>query len=286
MSASAFIFDPDDPPTPACHAPTIVALPDRLVAAWFAGSHEKNPDVGIWCATCRNGTWQAPRQVAGGWGEACWNPELFDTAAGLRLFYKVGLSPSQWRGAVLTSTDGGETWRHGPKLPEPFLGPVKNKPLALDNGDLLCPSSREQGGWRCHFEVLSPDLAPRAEYAVPDPEDLRAIQPAVYRRGNRFEALARTKASVVARTTSIDGRHWTPLEPTPLPNPNAGIDAANLPDGRTVLAYNPAVTPAGHWGGARTPLTLAVCGDDGVWQDMHTLDDDTTAPDGGAAEFS
>ena len=282
----AFIFDPDNPPTPACHAPTIAALPDRLVAAWFAGSHEKNPDVGIWCAINRNGEWEAPRQVADGWGEACWNPVLCDTTAGLHLFYKVGVSPGRWRGAVLTSLDGGETWRDRGELPTPYLGPVKNKPLVLANGDLLCPSSREMGGWRCHFETFSADLEPLGESAVPDPDDLRAIQPAVYRRGRGFEALVRTKRGCIGRTESHDGHRWSPLEGTPLPNPNSGVDVANLPDGSALLAYNPAPTPEGRWGGARTPITLALSGSDGTWRDVMTLDDDASAPDGGAPEFS
>ncbi len=281
-----FIFDPDHPPTPACHAATVVALPDRLVAAWFAGSHEKNPDVGIWSAVFRGGAWSTPREVANGGGEACWNPVLFNTPEGLRLFYKVGASPSKWRGEVLASTDSGENWRRGPVLPDGFLGPIKNKPLLLDNGDLLCPSSREQGGWSCHFEILSPDGARHSAHGVPDPLDLQAIQPTVFRRERGFEALVRTKRGIVARTTSADGRTWSPLQATPLPNPNSGIDAANLPDGRAVLAYNPTRTPDGRWGGPRTPLTLAVSGDDGEWHDVLTLDDDATAPDGSHGEFS
>ena len=284
--AAAFVFDPDSPPTPACHAPTIAALPDRLVAAWFAGSHEKNPDVGIWCAINRNDRWETPRQVADGWGEACWNPVLCNTAAGLHLFYKVGVSPARWRGAVLTSTDGGETWRDRGELPAPWLGPVKNKPLALANGDLLCPSSREAGGWRCHFETFSPDLERLAESAVPDPGDLKAIQPAAYKRGDTFEALARTKSGCIGLTRSPDGRRWSALERTELPNPNSGIDAVNLPDGRALLVYNPATTPEGRWGGARTPIALALSGNDGAWRDVMTLDDDASEPDGGAPEFS
>lgn len=292
---AAFVFDPDKPPAPACHAPTIVALPNRLVAAWFAGSHEKNPDVGIWCASCQDGAigrgyggyeWSTPRQVADGWGEACWNPVLVEGTDGLYLFYKVGASPSRWRGAILRSADGGETWHDCGELPPPYLGPVKNKPLALAGGDLLCPSSREQDGWRCHFEILSGDLEPLAEYPVPDPRDLGAIQPTVYRRGGGFEALVRTKSGLIGQTTSPDGRHWSALEPTPLPNPNSGIDAANLPDGRVALAYNPVATPSGRWGGARAPITLAVSGEDGTWRDALVLDDDPTAPDGSHAEFS
>ena len=280
----AFVFDPDNPPTPACHAATIVALEDRLVAAWFGGTHEKNPDVGIWVAASRgldpgDGDWETPHQIADGDGQACWNPVLADTADGLLLFYKVGESPGTWHGEALRSRDRGATWEPGPKLPAGFLGPIKNKPLPFANGDLLCPSSLEVGGWTCHFEIL-----PRAwlvgeggpaptRHDVPDPEGFSAIQPAVYRCDGGFEALVRTKAGFIARTRSPDGKSWSPLEATPLPNPNSGIDAANLHDGRAVLAYNPVPTPTGRWGGVRTPLALAVRETDGEWHQTHTIED-------------
>ncbi len=280
----AFVFDPDNPPTPACHAATIVALADRLVVAWFGGTHEKNPDVGIWVAASRGldpgeGDWEAPRQVADGDGQACWNPVLADTAEGLLLFYKVGKSPSTWHGEVLQSVDSGVSWEPGPALPTGFLGPIKNKPLTLANGDLLCPSSLEVGGWTCHFEILprawlagQGGPAP-ARHDVADPKGLSPIQPSVFRTDTGFAALVRTKAGCIAQTHSPDGEKWSPLEAAPLPNPNSGIDAANLPDGRTVLAYNPTATPVGRWGGARTPLALAVREADGEWRQTQVLED-------------
>lgn len=275
----AFIFDPANAPTPACHAPTIAALPDRLVAAWFGGTREKHPDVGIWASTCRDGHWSEPREVADGGGEACWNPVLVDTAAGLLLFYKIGRSPGSWRGAVLRSADRGESWQPGPKLPAGFLGPIKNKPLLLADGGLLCPSSRESSGWRCHFEYLPGqwalgDSEVRAStQAVPDPAGLQAIQPAVLNRGGAFEAWVRTRRGVVGRTRSADGASWSALAATPLPNPNAGIDAVALADGRAVLVCNPVATVAGRWGGPRTPLAIAVDDGDGSWRVAHVLED-------------
>ncbi|HQX51688.1 MAG TPA: sialidase, partial [Planctomycetaceae bacterium] len=41
-----FIYD--TAPFPECHASTIEETPAGLVAAWFGGTREKHPDVGIW----------------------------------------------------------------------------------------------------------------------------------------------------------------------------------------------------------------------------------------------
>jgi hypothetical protein len=48
--AAEQIFDIVNKPTKECHASTIVETPTGLVAAWFAGTRERNPDVGIWIA--------------------------------------------------------------------------------------------------------------------------------------------------------------------------------------------------------------------------------------------
>jgi predicted neuraminidase len=50
MLRSQPIFQPGDY-FPSCHAATLVELSDgQLLAAWFAGTHEGHPDVGIWMA--------------------------------------------------------------------------------------------------------------------------------------------------------------------------------------------------------------------------------------------
>ena len=40
-----FVFDP--PPSPECHASTIVETPKGLVVAWFGGTYERHKDVEI-----------------------------------------------------------------------------------------------------------------------------------------------------------------------------------------------------------------------------------------------
>jgi hypothetical protein len=59
------------------------------------------------------------------------------------LFYKVGPNPRQWWGMLKTSDDGGHRWSDAIRLPDGILGPIKNKPIQLDNGDILSPTSIE-----------------------------------------------------------------------------------------------------------------------------------------------
>jgi len=97
---SEFIFE--TAPFPSCHASTIVESQNGLVAAWFGGTGERNPDVGIWLSRFDAGKWTAPVEVANGVQSptnrfACWNPVLFQPKQGpLLLFYKVGPSPAKW----------------------------------------------------------------------------------------------------------------------------------------------------------------------------------------------
>ena len=66
----------------------------------------------------------------------------------------------------------------------------------------------------------------------------------------------RRVGAVCASASDDYGRTWSPAVPTAIPNPNSGLDAVRLADGRIVLACNP--VPEG-----RTPLSLLVSADNG-----------------------
>ena len=53
-------------PFPQCHASTIALGNDGLVAAWFGGTREKHPDVGVWLSRQDGKSWTppAPNRVA------------------------------------------------------------------------------------------------------------------------------------------------------------------------------------------------------------------------------
>jgi predicted neuraminidase len=272
-------------PYPSCHASTIVEpAPGQLVAAWFGGTREKHPDVGIWVSRREGGRWTPGVEVAngvqaGGTRHPTWNPVLFQPRGGspLMLFYKVGPSPQTWWGMLRTSTDGGRTWSEARRLPEGIYGPIKNKPVQLADGTILAPTSDETderpSKWRVYFE-RSTDGG-RTWTKTPFLNDgvaVGAIQPSILFHdragGSKLQALGRTRQGRVFTVSSDDaGRTWGPMALLDgVPNPNSGTDAVTLQDGRHLLIYNP--VPKG-----RTPLVIAVSRDGRAWQQFLTLED-------------
>lgn len=289
---SEFIYE--CAPFPSCHASTIVETPSGLVAAWFGGTKEKHPDVGIWTARMVDGRWSAPVETANGVQAPLpdgaplryptWNPVLFQPKTGpLLLFYKCGPDPDAWWGMLTTSADHGQTWSKPDRLPDGIIGPVKNKPVQLPNGDLLCASSTEDAGWRVHFE-RSADLGKTwtRTSALNDGKNIEAIQPSIlFTGGDTLLAVGRSRQNKLFQIASPDlGKTWGTMTLGSLPNPNSGTDAVTLKDGRHLIVYNHSQMIAGKWGGFRTPLNLAISNDGVTWQAAMVLENEP------AAEFS
>lgn len=276
-----FIFD--TAPFAECHASSLAETPQGIVATWFGGTKEKHEDVGIWCARQNASRWTEPIEVVNSlWHDGkrypCWNPVLFQPKSGaLFLFYKVGPDPKTWWGMVMASDDDGQTWSPSERLAEGILGAIKNKPIELENGDLLAPSSDETNGWTVHME-RSGDQGQTWTRTKPlnDPHVFDAIQPTILKhRDGHLQALCRTKQAIITELWSEDNGHsWTEMKATHLPNNNSGFDAVTLEDGRHVLIYNHVATPEGEWGGARTPLNVAISDDGKTWEDVMVLEDE------------
>ena len=140
---SEFIFNAA--PFSSSHASTIVELSnDELLAAWFGGTAEGNPDVAIWASRRTARGWTVPFQLVRELNTPTWNPVLFHSADGrLWLYYKSGTGPSTWRASRISSTDEGKTWSQPEHLPDGILGPIKDKPLVLFDGTIVSGSSVE-----------------------------------------------------------------------------------------------------------------------------------------------
>lgn len=276
---SEFIFT--KAPFASSHASTIVETPKGLVSAFFAGSDEGNKDVGIWLSRNIQGRWTPPVQVADGVQNKkvqhpCWNPVLFQMPQGeLILFYKVGPKPSQWWGMLKRSKDAGLTWSAAEKLPNGILGPVKNKPLLLADGTLLCPSSSEDSGNKLHFEMTKDGGRTwKKTKALNDGKTFSAIQPSViFLRDGRMKLLCRSNTGFIMEAYSSDqGNTWTPLQKTNLKNPNSGSDAITLKSGLHVLVHNPLGNRPKETEGEREILAVSTSKDGTHWTKVGELE--------------
>ncbi|RPI03098.1 MAG: sialidase [Calditrichaeota bacterium] len=272
-----FIYPLDEQPTAECHASTLVETAEGIVAAWFGGSREGAPDVCIWSSRYNGIAWSQPEQVADGVDDdgrrhPCWNPVLYQPREDLlMLFYKVGPNPREWWGMLKTSTDQGRSWSPAERLPNGIVGPVKNKPIQLGSGAILCGASSENKGWESFIQITN-DLGKTWKSIGPlnRQNQFDAIQPTllVYKDG-RIQALCRTKQGYITEVWSKDrGYSWTYMERSKLPNPNSGIDAVSLTDHRQLLVYN-------HSKKERTPLVAAIGNKKGTnWKRVLRLEEE------------
>ncbi len=271
-------------PTPSCHASTMVELPNGdLLAAWFGGTKEGAPDVAIWTSRRSRKTWSTPREAAREPEVATYNPVLFHSADGLLwLYYKFGNSPGTWSAARKYSSDEGITWSNVEHMPAGLYGPIRAKPLLLPNGIILSGSSVESyGTWACWIERsidngrswtrIGPLAAP-ASLASHPPERGKPhgiIQPSLLDMGRRHIRLYARSTENIARICQADsfddGLTWSTVKATTLPNPNSGIDAVRLRDGRQVMIYNDTTS-------GRTPLNLAVSATGDQWRKFRDLE--------------
>ncbi|MEM7025564.1 MAG: sialidase family protein [Pseudomonadota bacterium] len=272
-----FIFV--EAPFASAHASTIAETGDALIAAWFGGVYEGHTEVGIWISRRDAEVWSKPIEVAKGRDARgnplpCWNPVLFQPRVGpLLLFYKVGPSPRRWWGMVMRSSDQGQSWSAPERLPRGILGPIKNKPIELPDGTWLSPSSTEWMGWRCHLERSADQGATWDKRSLTASRTGGSIQPAILRYPDgSLQIVCRSKQRSVTTCRSRDGAHWDGMQALDLPQPNSGLDAVMLADGRALLVYN-------HSRDDRTPLNLALSQDGRQWQPSRVLED-------GPGEFS
>ena len=289
-----FVFE--RAPFASCHASTIVELKGgELMTAWFGGTREGAQDVAIWGSRRTVGGWSAPVELAREAGQPAWNPVLFHTGDGtLWLYYKVGPSPMTWTAARRFSRDEGRTWSEIERLPAGLVGPVRAKPLVMSDGTIVSGSSVESyRSWAAWVErstdngrtwsKIGPITVPRtvarrnprggSPAQVPGAPEWDftdgLIQPSVVEvKGQRLRLYARATSSIgkiCVAESSDGGVTWSEARPTELPNPNSGIDAVRLRDGRTVMIYN-------HTEKGRTPLNLAVSRDGEHWTMFRALE--------------
>jgi predicted neuraminidase len=280
-------IDPDSS-YPMAHVASIAELPNgRLAAAWYAGSREGAGDVAIFLSTRmpEDTTWSAPRAIVtresaardlNRYVKKVGNSVVFADSAGKLWLVFVTVSIGGWSGSSLnltTSGDDGVTWTASQRL---TLGPffnlselVKNGPVALADGGWAVPIYHEFAG--TFPEVLW--LRETAGEVHATKSRMSAgwygYQPALETLDARH-ALAVLRDDGAANTMSVTrtedaGLTWSRPQPVDLPNPDAGLDALRLSDGRLLVAFNDSVS-------SRENLRLALSADEGrTWTRVATL---------------
>ncbi len=277
---SEFIYT--EAPFPSAHASTVVELKNGdILSAWFGGSAEGKPDVAIWSSRRSNGKWSPPVELVREPEIACYNPVLFYSAdARLWLYYKFGPHPSVWSAGRRFSTNEGKTWSAVEHLPAGLYGPIRAKPLVLSNGTIISGTSVESyHSWAAWIERstdnaktwtrIGPISAPASSAVTSGTYGI--IQPSVVQLENGAIRLYARSTEQIGRICVADstdgGLHWSPVHTLDLPNPNSGIDAVALRDGRVVLIFNNTTK-------GRTPLNLAVSQDGEHFRVFQALESD------------
>jgi hypothetical protein len=180
------------------------------------------------------------------------------------------------------SLDEGQAWSPVERLPAGLLGPIRAKPLLLGDGILVSGTSVEAyHSWSIWIEhstdngekwtTIGPIPLATGELAGPADPDQRhgLIQPSIVRIGaHHLRLFARSTpdiARICVSDSFDDGLTWSAARPLDLRNPNSGIDAVSLQDGRIVLVYNDSTTE-------RSPLNLAVSHDGEHFRNFRALE--------------
>lgn len=269
-------FDGNNVPFKMCHASNVIKLQDKtLLTVFFAGTHEGKEDTAIYLCKALEGTPAVPQKIASG-DCAHWNPVLFEAADGeIVLFYKVGNVIASWKTMIMRSYDEGKTWSKPQELVPGDVGgrgPVRNKPVRIKSGAVLCPGSLENGPWRAFIDRSDDDFKTFAKSSEinyqeegsfdPLSHDIEVseqsfsgkgvIQPTVWEDAQGVHVLLRSTYGKIIRADSKDeGRSFLKPYPVNMDNNNSGIDAVYA-CGKLYLVCNPV---GGNWA-ARSPLSL------------------------------
>ena len=303
-SRREFVVSLEERITDSAHASTLLQLHDgSILAAWFGGSWEKDPNVNIYIAKRgTDGVWSAPSLIGGNWHIASWNPVLFRASDdSIILFFKSGAVIPEWKTYIRRSYDEGMTWTEAYELVEGDTsggrGPVKNKPILLSDGrTIVAPASLERDEtWECFVDISRDNgktwqkssLVPlrHAGYNIQMVDQPYSkyrcfgkgiIQPTLWEDENGdIHMFTRSTSSAIFTSVSHDkGMTWEQAYDTGLPNNNSGLDLVRTENGKLFLCYNPVGNLPNYYKGPRTPLVIDESDDNGkTWTRLITLED-------------
>jgi len=276
------------------HVASLVEWPKgTLVMVWYGGTAECAPDVKLYLARSglSDSAWSPPEAILSceRVGKDLGHPVkslgnailLPGHDATLRLLF-TSIAVGKWSGCRLltcVSRDAGKTWTGmQPLRLSPFFNfseVVRNRPVPLIGGGWCVPIYHEL---TCKYpEILwFDDRNGSISYSKTRIAGGRTTtQPSLVPLGEKRAIILLRNVTdarkIFISRTNDGGLTWTSPEATELPNPDSGISALGLSDGRILLAFND--SPEN-----RNPLSLAISSDEGrTWKRVAVLESEAEA---------
>lgn len=256
-----------------CHAPTICETHrGTLLLVWYA-----YPDVETREGTLvlsrkprGDGCWQDSRRILTEMNGTMANPVLFEDSGGILWLLFVTLRGHYWDSAVVMasrSEDEGQTWAR----PEVVLGDtgmmVRHPPLMRGDRTMILPAYDEGSNQTVLF-ALDPGGTVWREchrFAAPNTIQACLVGESIRNWSLIFRPVGEQRTCLRA-LSSDEGRTWSPIIQTSLPNPLSGV-AAFYAHGALCVVHN---HTAEH---RRFPLSLCYSQDRGVtWSEPRHID--------------
>lgn len=263
-----------DPERPRCHCPTIAQSPDGdVIVAWYAYPEQETQSATLMLTRRRAGgsRFDRPRRIMSDMSSSLGNPVLFfDGANRLHLLF-VALRGHYWDSAVGYSTaseDLGRTWSPPESLRQDPGMMVRYPPTALRDNRFLLPAYDEKSN---QTVILTAGPDARGWAGASRWKGIEAIQGSIARLdcGDLAMLLRPTPENrcCLRSISNDDGRSWSPVTRTTLPNPLSGVAAFAL--GNTLCAvYNHTLQHR------RYPLSLSYSTNAGAsWSDPVHIDE-------------
>lgn len=288
---STSLFESQIIPQPAyllaAHSSSFTILPNGdLLAFWFAGTREGNPDVKIWQSTYHNNQWSMatplvdPQMVSEAnhrYVVKVGNPVIYRANNSDLHLFVVSVSVGGWSGSTLNhliSHDNGKTWSKPERIvSSPFFNIstlVRTSAISLSDGGFYLPVYHEF--IRKYPELLRFDANGNFIEQIRITSKNHMLQPSVmpigadtafayFRNSNTKKSESR---NVFVAKTIDGGKTWAEPVAINLTNPDSSLIATNLNDGRFLMIYNQ---------DDRSHLWLAISHDGINWHPIYQLED-------------
>ena len=276
------------------HVAALAECPQgTLVMVFYGGTAECAPDVNLYLARAMlsGSAWSTPEAILspervgkdlGHPVKSLGNAILLPGRDGaLRLLF-TSIAVGKWSGCRLNtcvSRDAGKTWTGMQTLRlSPFFNfseVIRNRPVPLIGGGWCVPIYHEL---TCKYPELlwfddrdGPISYSKTRIAGGRTTTQPSLVPLDEKRAIVLLRNVTDTRKIFLSRTNDGGLTWTPPEATELPNPDSGICALGLSDGRILLAFND--SPEN-----RTPLSLATSSDEGrTWKRVAVLESEAEA---------